>query len=112
MRITLITVLVTLSLCPKLRKISWSSLFSWGLHDGFIFQIAATQLCSGDPYCQIEDVDLDIKIPNYEPVKDHCKRIDEALTSDKFLLLRSVRLAKDIPEVYFPTLQSRGLLRS
>ena len=112
MRITLITVLVTLSLFPKLRRISWSSMSRGGPHDGFILQIAATQLCSAVSSCGIEEVHLNIKTTDYEPFKDCCKRIDETLTSDKFLSLRSVRLFKDIPGEYFPTLQSRRLLGS
>ena len=75
-----------------------------------IFQIAATQICSIHTPCKLEEVILDVSVydsDGYEGSKDHCKVIDEALSSDNFPSLRSVQLDDEIPFDYFPTLQSR-----
>ena len=47
---------------------------------------------------------------SYEGGMDHCRLIDEALTSDLFPSLRLVQLYEKVPFEYFPTLQSRNLL--
>ena len=78
-----------------------------------IFQIAATQVCSIHTPCKLEEVILDVSVydsDGYEGSKDHCKVIDEALSSDNFPSLRSVQLCRKIPSDYFPILQSRKLL--
>ena len=47
---------------------------------------------------------------SYEGGEDHCRLIDEALTSDSFPSLRLVQLYERIPLDYFPILRSRNLL--
>ena len=100
---------VVLSSLPNLRRMK-----SWCGHSS-VFQIASTQLCSIREPCKIEDiilvVSLTIEAKDYEKSRNYCKRIDEALTSDNFPSLRSVQLFREIPFDYFPTLQSRKLLR-
>ena len=92
---------------PNLRRIKWQGTYFR------IFQIAATQIYSIHTPCKLEEVILDVSVHDsdgYEGSKDHCKVIDEALSSDNFPSLHSVQLYKDIPFDYFPTLQSRKLL--
>ena len=79
--------------------------------DSEIFQIAATQFCSFHTPCKLVEVIFLVYDPDgYEGSKDHCKVIDEALSSDNFPSLRSVQLYEKIPFDYFPNLQSRKLL--
>ena len=69
------------------------------------------QLCSVHTPCKLVEVIFDVyDSGGYEESKDHCKAIDEALSSDNFPSLRSVKLNNEIPFDYFPTLQSRNLL--
>ena len=78
--------------------------------DPEIFQIAATQFCSIRTPCKLIEIILNFYQDEYQGSKDHCKAIDEALTSDNFPSLLSVQLYKKVPFDYFPTLQSRRLL--
>ena len=97
---------VVLSSLSNLRRIEW-----YGIHPR-IFQIAATQICSIHTPCKLVEVILSIACDpdGYEGSKDHCKVIDEALTSDNFPSLCSVQLSELDLFDYFPTLQSRKLL--
>ena len=95
---------VVLSLLPNLRRIYWECAYSR------IFQIVATQFCSIRTPCKLVQVILCLYHDGYEGIKDHCKAIDEALSSDNFPSLRSVQLHGKIPFDYFPALQSRKLL--
>ena len=99
---------VVLSSLPKLRRITWQSDFS-----DVVFQVAATHLgLLISPCKHVEEVIfITLGSGDYDSmVKDYCKFIDEALTSDNFPSLRRVRLYKDIPTDCFPILQSCGLL--
>ena len=76
-----------------------------------IFQVAAMQFCAIHTPCKLVEVIFDVyDSDGYEESKDHCKAIDEALSSDNFPSLRSFRLGHRIPSGYFPTLKSRKLL--
>ena len=79
--------------------------------DPEIFQIAATQFYSFRTPCKLVEITLDSYHDRNEETKGHYKVIDEALSSDNFPSLRSVQLNCKIPFDYFPTLQSRKLLR-
>ena len=69
------------------------------------------QFCSVHTPCKLVEVIFDVyDSDGYEELKDHCKAIDEALSSDNFPSLRSVQLHRKIPFDYFPALQSRKLL--
>ena len=105
MHLTLMTFIVVLPSFPNLRRMMW-----YGNYCN-IFQIAATQFCSIPAPCKIVEVGFIVEdYGGFEPVKKHCKLIDEVLTGDNFPSLCCVQLYKDSPSDYFPILQSRGLL--
>ena len=95
---------VELSSVPNVCRIEW-----W-CGSSRIFQIAAMQFCSFRTPCKLVEIILDFDHDGDEGTKDHCKAIDEALSSDNFPSLRSVQLDESIPFDYFPILQSRKLL--
>ena len=98
-------IIVVLPSFPNLRRMMW-----YGNYCN-IFRIAATQLCSIPAPCKIAEVGFIVQsYEGFEPVKDHCKLIDELLTGDNFPSLRHVQVYKESPIAYFPILQSRGLL--
>ena len=81
-------------------------------HDTGMFWYVARQLSSVSSPCVITKVVLSVFLHErkHERVKDDCKIIDEALSSDKFPLLHCLELNSKLPRSYFPNLDECGLL--
>ncbi|KAK7683428.1 hypothetical protein QCA50_013259 [Cerrena zonata] len=90
---------------PKLQRLSYQ--LSGG---DTIFKYAERQFSAVSSKSGISEVQLDIYINKYEPVKDICSSIDSTLTSDKFSFLHKVKLYQDIPFDYFSNLQQQDKL--
>lgn len=109
------SLIVMLSSLPNIRRLTWGcremQIEGWEYSYSRVFHLAAAQLSSISSPCQIIEVTFHpVSMTGYEKAEDHCKIIDEVLTSDNFPSLRRVLLLEQISFDYFPLLQSRKLL--
>ncbi|KAK7684916.1 hypothetical protein QCA50_011750 [Cerrena zonata] len=90
---------------PKLQRLCYKSYGDYAL-----FKYAERQLSVVSSKSGIIEVQLDILMDEYEPVRGTCRSIDSTLASNKFPSLHKVKLYKKIPFDYFPKLQQQKKL--